>query len=54
MIKLDLDEKLIINKHWYVAFSGGPDSTCLLNLLIDKKKKLEKVITKKYNYLQYI
>ena len=45
MIKLDLDEKLIINKHWYVAFSGGPDSTCLLNLLIDKKKKLGK----KYN-----
>jgi tRNA(Ile)-lysidine synthase len=44
MIKLDIDEKYIMTKDWYVAFSGGPDSTCLITLL--KKKKDE--VLKKY------
>ncbi|HOD93843.1 MAG TPA: tRNA lysidine(34) synthetase TilS [Clostridia bacterium] len=41
MIKLDIDDNLIIGKDWYVAFSGGPDSTCLLYLLMKKKEQIE-------------
>ncbi|MFA7672418.1 MAG: tRNA lysidine(34) synthetase TilS [Clostridia bacterium] len=43
MIKLDMEEKLIITRDWYVAFSGGPDSTCLITLL---KKKKEEILEK--------
>lgn len=42
MIKLDLDDNLIKDKNWYAAFSGGPDSGCLLYLLIKKKEQIEK------------
>ncbi len=42
MIKLDLDDNLIKDKPWYVAFSGGPDSACLLYLLIKKREEIEK------------
>lgn len=43
MIKLDIDEKFIMTRDWYVAFSGGPDSTCLITLL---KKKKEDILIK--------
>ncbi len=42
MIKLDINDKSISDKDWYVAFSGGPDSACLLFLLIKKKEQIEK------------
>ncbi|MFA5340519.1 MAG: tRNA lysidine(34) synthetase TilS [Clostridia bacterium] len=42
MIKLDINDNLISDKNWYVAFSGGPDSSCLLYLLIKKKEQIEK------------
>ena len=49
MIKLDLDDNLIKDKNWYAAFSGGPDSGCLLYLLIKKKEQIEKEYKVKIN-----
>lgn len=42
MIKLDVEENKFLDKHWYVAFSGGPDSTCLIALMLKKKEQIKK------------
>lgn len=41
MISKDIFQNLDIDKKWYVAYSGGPDSACLLGLLVTYKKYLK-------------